>query len=73
MDKYTTLQKVWYCYHTGNKGKRKHLELKFACTNCRHVWDKQAYAFNYCPYCGLRVTEIEDAVIVPPERREENL
>lgn len=56
----TTLEKVWYHYFTGHKGKREHMELKFACTECRYVWDKQAYAFHYCPGCGRYVMEIEE-------------
>ena len=59
--KYTTFEKVWYRYYSGKKGKRKHLELKFFCTECRHVWDRQAYAFRYCPWCGRQVVEIEES------------
>lgn len=60
MAKYTTLQMCWYQYHTGEKFRRKHLEMKFVCTECHYVWDRQAYAFCYCPGCGRRVSEIEE-------------
>lgn len=56
----TTLKKVGYHYFTGKKGKREHLEMKFFCTECHYVWDKQAYAFRYCPGCGRYVMEIEE-------------
>lgn len=59
-DDTTTFKKIWYHYFTGKKGKREHLVLKFACTECRYVWDKQAYAFHYCPGCGRYVMDIEE-------------
>ena len=58
MSEYTELQKVWYKYYTGNKVLKKHLTLKLVCTSCHYVWDTQGYAFNFCPGCGKRVTEI---------------
>lgn len=57
---YAIFRKAWYVYHTGPQGKRKHRELKLYCENCRHVWDRQAFSFKYCPGCGLPVWEIED-------------
>lgn len=56
----TEFQKVWYHFFTGKNGKREHLELKLLCTKCNHVWDRQAYAFRFCPNCGRRVVEITD-------------
>lgn len=56
----TTLQKCWYQYYTGEKARRKHLEIKLVCTECHYVWDRQAYAFSYCPGCGRCVIEIEE-------------
>ena len=60
MNNYTTLQEVWYQHFTGIKGKRKHLELKLVCTECHCVWDKQAFAFHFCPGCGKKIVEVEE-------------
>lgn len=57
----TSFKKVWYKYHTGKEGKRKHLELMFVCTECHYVWNRQAYAFKYCPGCGKYIVEYEEA------------
>lgn len=57
----TTLKKCWYQHYTGKKARRKHLEIKLVCTECHYVWDRQGYAFSYCPGCGRFVTEIEEA------------
>lgn len=54
---YTTLEKCWYKYYTGKQGDRKHLELKLVCTECHYVWDRQGYAFNYCPNCGRQIVQ----------------
>lgn len=60
MAEYTTLQKCWYQYYTGEKTRRKHLEIKLVCTKCHCVWDRQGYVFSYCPGCGRCVVEIEE-------------
>lgn len=57
----TTLKKCWYQHYTGEKARRKHLEIKLVCTQCHCVWDRQGYAFHYCPGCGRCVMEIEEA------------
>lgn len=58
---YTTLKKCWYRYFTGRQGGKPHFEIKLVCTECHNVWDRQSYAFAYCPGCGRQVVEIEEA------------
>ena len=32
------------------------------CSNCKHYWIQSGdqYDFNYCPYCGARMDEVEE-------------
>lgn len=55
----TVLVECWYIYFTGRKNSKKHLEMKLVCDKCHRVWDRQGYAFAYCPGCGLPVSEIK--------------
>ena len=54
---YTTLEKVWYKHVTGRKNHKEHLELKYVCSSCHCVWDRQGYVFKFCPGCRRTVVQ----------------